>query len=439
MERKKWLDGLRGVAAAIVAFDHFFMTDVWHPFLSFWNERSGMNGRLVQLPPIRVLFSAHAMVTLFMVISGYAISINILNSRSNRSQFWTRLSSAIWRRGFRIYLPVLVISAITQVLFFFGFFHWTFDENLLMGIEPWSHPWAHVKWLFTYMMDNMNIVTFQYRGGLNPQLWTMPIEFRGSYVVFLLIAGSASWRPKLRLWVLPVLAVYFFWYGTWDVFGFIWGLWLAERTVAKEDEEEEKVSLQIPVPRSCNKLLRLVHLPQRKLPMSKIITVFCFLAGFHLICLGNDGELTPGYQFLAAFQPSAWKDNWELIHWSWKAVGAAMLVHAINESPLLQRPFDTRFAQYLGHISFSVYLLHEGIYELWRDPVRNFFWMLLNGSPYPGGPEAAANDPFSFHLTWWMSGIMLGSVVVGLAHYYTIHVDQRCVAFTKKLEKLLTR
>ncbi|KAJ5157777.1 uncharacterized protein N7482_008877 [Penicillium canariense] len=101
MERTKWLEGLRGIAAAIVAADPFFMSDVWHPFVSFWTDPPEGNRRLVQLPPIWILFSAQGMVTLFMVISG--------------PQFLARASFAIVRRLLRIYLPVLVTASLAQL------------------------------------------------------------------------------------------------------------------------------------------------------------------------------------------------------------------------------------------------------------------------------------------------------------------------------------
>ncbi|KAE8333728.1 acyltransferase 3 [Aspergillus sergii] len=446
MERTKWLDGLRGIAAAIVAFDHYFMGEVWHPFVSFWADPPEGNRRFVQLPPIRILFSAHAMVTLFMVISGYAISINILKARPSQ-QYYTRISSAVLRRPFRIYLPVLVMSTISQLLFFFNLYNWTFDEDLLKGLEPWKAPWAHIEWLFLYMTDSLNIIAFAYNGGFNGQLWTMPVEFRGSNVVFVLLVALAAWRPKLRLWFLPLLSLYFLWYGLWDTFGFIWGLFLAERAAAAatpatgngttqttDTDDEEKLPF-FPLSRS-NWKSRLLN--RKNFTLARITTAISFLLGYHLLCLGDDGKLTPGYQWLSVFHPAKWRDDWQVIHWCWKVVGSALLVYAIGESPLLQRPFNTRPVQYLGKISFSLYLVHQAIYHLLRDPLRNYLWLLGNGTAYPGSVEAAATDPMSFHVAWWASGIVLGTVVVYAAHYYTIYVDNKCVALTKRIEKWLT-
>ncbi|KAF5860616.1 hypothetical protein ETB97_001320 [Aspergillus alliaceus] len=439
MERTKWLDGLRGVAAAIVAFDHFFMGEIWHPFVSFWAEPPEGNRRFVQLPPIRVLFSAHAMVTLFMVISGYAISINILKSRPS-PQFYTRISSAVLRRVFRIYLPVLVIATISQFLFFFDLYHWTFDEGLLKGLKPWTSPWSHIKWLFLFLSDSMNIMAYTYSGNFNGQLWTMPVEFRGSNVTFLLIMGLAAWRPKIRLWFLPFFAIYFLWYGLWDLFSFIWGLWLAEKSVATtpteidDDDDSEKLPLFPFSPNNWKHRL----LSRKNFTVARITTALSFLAGYHLLCLGDDGHLSPGYQFLAAIQPSKWNNDWGVIHWAWKCVGAALLVYAINESRLLQRPFNTRPVQYLGKISFSLYLVHQAIYQMWRNPLRDYLWVLATGTPWPGSVEAPVQDAVAFHVAWWASGVILGTVVLYAAHYWTIYVDNRCVALTKRVEKWLT-
>lgn len=454
MERTTWLDGLRGIAAAIVAFDHFFMSEVWHPFVSFWTDPPEGNRHLVQLPPIRILFSAHGMVTLFMVISGYAISIGLLKEQKN-PQFLARVSSAIVRRGFRIYLPVLVTASLAQLLFFFNLYSWKFDEGLLADLpQPWTAPWAHVKWLLNFMADSINVIAFEYRGCLNGQLWTMPLEFRGSNVVYLLIIGLSAWRARSRLYILPVIAVFYLWYGNWDIFGFIWGLWLAQRATAASLASSEDLGTEFEMAEfehsanplftsppslglgSCLGKHRYSSLKSRKCTtLSRIGIALTFITGYYLLCLGNDGSLPPGYRFLSTFQPARWKDKWDIYHWCWKSIGSAMLVYAIGEFPCLQRPLNTRPVQYLGKISFALYLLHETIYQLWRDPLRDFVYLLLSGNAYGSSGEALGADPFAFHVAWWVTGVLLGAVAVCAAHYYTIYVDNRCVALARRIDR----
>jgi peptidoglycan/LPS O-acetylase OafA/YrhL len=455
MGRTKWLDGLRGVAAAIVAFDHFFMSDVWHPFVSFWADPPEENRRLVQLPPIRILFGAHSMVTLFMVISGYAISISLLKDR-NSPQFLERMSSAIVRRVFRIYLPVLITATLAQLLFYFDLFTWNFDEAFVVNLpQPWTSPWGHIKYILNFMADSVNIIAFDYPGSLNSQLWTMPLEFRGSNVVYLLIIGLSVWREKLRLYILPIIAAFFLWYGNWDTFGFIWGLWLAERAITGSSASSTNLNTEFDMAEYDVGVNPLTTLPPRLglfrdkdwysglklikyINLSRIGTVLAFITGYYLLCLGHDGHLPPGYQFLSVFQPARWKDRWDIYHWCWKSVGSAMLVYAIGELPCLQQPLNTRPVQYLGKISFALYLLHETIYQLWRDPLRNLIYLILSGHEYGKTYEALRSGPFSFHVAWWTSGILLGAVAVSAAHYYTIYVDNQCVAFAKKVDRWIS-
>lgn len=458
MERTKWLDGLRGIAAAIVAADHFFMSDVWHPFVSFWTDPPEGNRHFVQLPPIRILFSAHGMVTLFMVISGYAISISLLKSR-NSPQFLARVSSAVVRRVFRIYLPVLVTASLAQIFYFFDLYHWPFDQGFLDTLpKPWTAPWKHITWVLNYMADSINIIAFEYRGALNGQLWTMPVEFRGSNVVYLLIVGLSGWRAKSRFYSLPIIASFFLWYGNWDIFGFIWGLWLAERATTTttslpsdeplnaefeiaEFEDNDRPNSFFTAPLrlgSWGGKRRCGNLKSRKtdcISFSRIGAILMFIAGYYLLCLGNDGHLPPGYQFLSVLQPARWKDNWDIYHFCWKTIGSAMLVYAIGELPCLQRPLNTRPVQYLGKISFALYLLHETIYELCRNPLRDLIYSMLSGQAYGTSGAALGADPFSFHVAWWTTGVLLGAVVVCASHFYTIYVDDWCVAFAKKVDR----
>jgi len=74
-----YLDGLRGVAALFVVFNHYVAQ--YFPYITYgWmsgdgsDSVRGYNNRLVQLPIIRAIYSGTFMVTIFFVISGYVLS-----------------------------------------------------------------------------------------------------------------------------------------------------------------------------------------------------------------------------------------------------------------------------------------------------------------------------------------------------------------------------
>jgi peptidoglycan/LPS O-acetylase OafA/YrhL len=66
---------------------------------------------------------------------------------------------------------------------------------------------------------------------------------------------------------------------------------------------------------------------------------------------------TPGYRTIVSLTPSSMSST-NLTQRFWLAVGAALLVVAMDLSSLLQAPFTTAVAQYLSCISFARYIVH---------------------------------------------------------------------------------
>jgi peptidoglycan/LPS O-acetylase OafA/YrhL len=94
--------------------------------------------------------------------------------------------------------------------------------------------------------------------------------------------------------------------------------------------------------------------------------------------------------------------------------------------------------QYLGKISFSLYLVHQSVYHLVRDPVRNFLWYMATRESYPGTENASQfTVPFAF--TWLVGYVIMSVINLYAAHMYTKYIDERCVEMAKKLDKWLTR
>ncbi|RAK77760.1 acyltransferase family protein [Aspergillus fijiensis CBS 313.89] len=454
--RTAWLDGLRGLAAAIVAFNHFFMGGIFDfAFHSYWADPASANRHFIQLPPIRLLFSAHAMVALFFVISGYALSINLLRLRdappsssltassSATNQTLLRgLSSATTRRIFRIYLPVFLVAILSQLLFFCGLYHWSFGDDVVWGRRPWTAPLFHFTYLLRYFLDIVNIIQFHHNPGLNGQLWTMPIEFRGSLMVYLVILGMAFWRKEMRVGGVFVLAVYFLWYGIWDGVGFLGGLGVAELAQGLHSSSEDAVLGEgWWVGRKDGEAgLSSASAGGLKAKAKTLLTGFCFLMGLHLLCLGDDGVLTPGYRWLGSLQSPRWDDDWAIVSKCWKTVGSVLVVYAIDRVEVLQRVLERPTPQFLGRISFSLYLVHQSVYHVARDPVRNGLWWILTGREYPAtDEEALAGGMGVFVVSWGVTAVVMGILVVWLSSWWTRVVDARCVRLSRRIDEWLSR
>lgn len=440
MIRTTWLDGLRGVGAAIVVFDHYFIcvrdeTDIFKVlFRSYWADPPEENRRFFQLPPLRLPFAGHSVVMMFFVISGYAISLNLLRIRNDGSPgtLLRRLSSAANRRIIRIYTPIVVMAVVSQILFFCNLYQWHFDDSLIRGRRPWTAPWSHITFLFRYLLDNMNIINLQYNLGINDQLWTMPIEFRGSCITYFTILALAFWKPQRRRLALGLIAVYWFYCGLWDVFAFIAGIYLAEKQVESETKEVDgELGLPEDTPKVWKRLVTRTNIV-------RIQTIASFLVGFYLFCMTNDESLPPGYGYLGLFRSSRWNGDHIVENRLWKTVGAVLLMYSISLSPLLQRPFEHAIPQYLGKNSLALYLIHYSVYFLIQKPLQGLLWWIVARTPYPGTDEAS-NHPLPFAVAWIGTFLVAATVTVGLSHAYTRFVDAKSVELAKKFEKWATQ
>lgn len=182
----------------------------------------------LQIPPINLLFKGASMVSLFFVISGYAISLPLLRSRDGSATgvpFFRRLSSTATRRPFRIYLPSTLVYIITQLIFFLGLFRFepTLSNDYYAGLRPYSFPLLHIKYAIWCIIHSLDISNHGVEINTNTdrpdfmnfttQLWTMPLEWRGSCMVYFTILTMAFWRDSTRRFTLIVIAAYWFYVG----------------------------------------------------------------------------------------------------------------------------------------------------------------------------------------------------------------------------------
>ncbi|KAJ5702483.1 acyltransferase 3 [Penicillium malachiteum] len=168
--------------------------------------------------------------------SGYAVSIPIIASRDEHAlnlRFFHRICSASTRRVLRIYLPNIRILFISHLLYF---------------MSPWKEPLSHIVHVLRrilHLLDVTNKCINNNSGSciwdnnnITFQLWTMPIEFRGSCVVYLLILTLAHWMRRPRLFALALVA--------WDLFCFVAGLFLAERDIGLVPLHEGNGEIELP-------------------------------------------------------------------------------------------------------------------------------------------------------------------------------------------------
>lgn len=124
-----WLDGLRGVAAFIVFIAHFIIVYVPEAHYS-WDPARHPN--LLFLPIFHVSYNGTAMVRIFFVVSGFAITnsaVRLLRQKGHQKALLKSIASSILRRYLRLYLPCLGSYILVHTMRVLGVMDWYEDHH----------------------------------------------------------------------------------------------------------------------------------------------------------------------------------------------------------------------------------------------------------------------------------------------------------------------
>ena len=476
-----YLDGLRGVAALVVYIFHFGY--MWFPFLRDGYGAPGSDNSFWQITGVRVFHSGRGSVTLFFVLSGYVVTAKTValihrNQQRQReaissgqpqkeqevahghAQVLLSLSGSLFRRPFRLYLPIV---ASTLIILALTCLDGTFPEgtgppHIEGGIGAQFAHWLEHTGHLVNPFRSINGRAGTYSPPYDGHLWTIPVEFKGSLTVFALLlalAGVSGARLPLgprrmgvrvagrwiRIAAEVVAGCWQVKMGDFDQALFCAGLFLVEMSLIIPPS-----SLSSPLSSSCETTpptvpeateVGLPPLPPRGLhfrgrrPTAASVrtwlrhawTLALFALAVHLLGWPETkGPYAPGYRMLSDWVPEAYGGE-ERIQQFWISVGAIFFVLALMysppvgrlrprwadrlgatcqrnaacvfrdvvraaypgfrssepescfdgdeygaekdrsrpEEPLLQRPFTTRFALYLGRISYALYLAHGAV------------------------------------------------------------------------------
>jgi len=423
-----YLDGLRGVAAFIV-FIHHTVID-WYPMLSrgYASSEPEHSRYFFQLPLVRIIYSGRGMVAVFFVISGYVLSYKAIRlmRTGQYSALLDSLASSTFRRGMRLFLPITLSTFVSML-----FCRWDLyiqdplrrnpipakQGTFWFQLKDW---WAHVLRTSNPLVDvnGRDLYATPYDG----HLWTIPIEYHGSLIIFLTLLCVAKLRPWLRLLALAGFVLYAIWDSHWEVFLFLSGTLFCElhflQASSSPSSADATPSLLADLWNDLTSVLPAIPKAHRKLALHALsITITLFAT--HLLCFPDEVAATsPGYRTLIALTPRR-NSTEALTQRFWLAIGAFLLVGTMNFSPLLQRPFTTAFAQYLGKISFALYIVH--------GPVLYTLGMKMLLPPYKGW--AAGDGRMHYALLAAGAWIVDLLVAVWAADVFWREVDAKAVVF----------
>lgn len=358
-QQTAYLDGIRGLAALTVYIQHY-SAPFQEGIIGDANRASG-SWSIFQYPVIRLFYSGSFAVALFFVISGFALSRKPLCLRYSASEerggslaALECLSSATFRRAVRIYLPPIAVVLFTMLATWAGSFdsalailpsYLTDKYNVAPPPKLASFPaqlldcLVYIAAHLIYPAQWMRPVPDTQTGVYGFQLWTVPIEFWASLIVFGVLVALVPAKRALRNACIALAAGFAVWCARWEI-----GLFLSGTLVADFDLCRARPAASL-LP------LRPERTPAVVLT-SLLYTTVCAVG----LYLGSTPEMnfasTPGFHALWAIHGR---------EETWHAAGAVLVVWSISRAPLLQRPLVHPVTQYLGCISFSLYLVHVPI------------------------------------------------------------------------------
>ncbi len=298
-DRAHFLDGIRGWAALMVVFSHlivFFLSSTTPAYQGWY---------------IGFISDGNLAVFTFFVLSGFALSVGFL--QTGKTSVITALSL---RRYLRLSIPVAVSALLAYLLQ---------KAHLFSNAEAGAA--THNLWLetfYTFPPDLLSCLKFGLYDvffGYDPQqsynavLWTMPIEFFGSFIVFSICALTLHLEKKLLI-LCSILA---YMVATKNIFylSFICGLFLAVHY--------------------SNPSERLSKIFSRLSPFALLFAVYYSASSLRGGAFGLPPIPRSDYLTLTA---------------------ASLIVFSASLDTPIRSFFENRFSRYLGSISFPLYLTH---------------------------------------------------------------------------------
>jgi len=195
MEKRYFeLDSLRGLAALSVVFSHYFIlfpqieATLSSKYSSFWTE-------IYTFSPFHIFWAGHEAVILFFVLSGFVLSLPYYKHQD------IAYFSFIIKRICRVYIPYLI------VLIFCVFIKINFINLDFQGLSLWANAYKSSGLPSVSIIEHLtlvNTIRYQY---INPVIWSLVHEMRISLIFPFVMLFVRKWNWKVSLCIAMTLSV----------------------------------------------------------------------------------------------------------------------------------------------------------------------------------------------------------------------------------------
>lgn len=312
-----YLDGVRGAAALAVVIAHYLQVFVPAVFENRPELSHFAWDRIVPKTPLNVLFNGNFAVCLFFVLSGYVLSYKFFRMKDRRI-----VMAGFVKRYFRLAVPAFVSVLLAYLVMVNGWGYYDKVRNLTMATMP--DPYMVIPGIPELLKQGLYHTFFTYGMAYNPVLWTMTYELFGSFIIFGMLLIAGTFRFRYLLYIAGIL-----WFHDSYYLGFWLGLLLSDLANSRSGSRIR------------------IH--------SKVL----------LACLTAAGIYLGSYPYV---DPAGMVYGWLPIGGglltnaiAYRTIGAFLLLAVMLSSRLGQKMFASRPLEYLGRVSFSLYLVHFAV------------------------------------------------------------------------------
>jgi len=434
-----WLDGLRGWAAFNVFFHHA------HYLLFASEEGWGVNDGARQwwrLPIVHTLFGGHTAVSVFFVVSGFTLSVKPITQmrKGDRDGLLTTLGSATFRRPVRLYGPVFASTFMVFLLGRLGMYAYaarfmpgftvTEDKHYKQQADAFLDDfWQWLRRSINFYVANVDHWSSPAAGDhiWNTQMWTIPVEFRCSFALYLTQLALGRFSPRSRMLCLTGLIIMSVFQDWWAMMLFWSGMLLCEVHVeyaaydARTDRHNDYISS---AQASSNRLHRYIVAALHALNL---------FSALWLLSIPQGGcENTPGFKTLCRLTPKTMNQWWWVKYRFWGGVGAIQLVAGAAAADValpwgrfsLSTLLSSPLSRYLGNISYALYCTHKSLIHTVGIPVWYAIFQIT-------GRESG------WHVGFFICLIYQAIVCFWFADVFWRYIDKPSVTLARKLEIIL--
>ncbi|KAF3760582.1 hypothetical protein M406DRAFT_268187 [Cryphonectria parasitica EP155] len=423
-----YLDGLRGFAAFMVYWQHHVLWS--HTFVPGRNQEIlenawGWNGHyhLATFYGFRIFFTGgHLAVAIFYVISGYVLILKAIQFIQDRqpTRVGDVVASSLFRRWFRLYIPLIVTTFVYITSWhLFGIRNSQLEAKETYVAEVWNWYVEFKNFSFLFKEGPM-------WPSYNGHLWSIPLEMRGSVITYVTALTLARATTKARL-LCEVGLIFYFMYvcDAWYAAVFMSGMLQCDLDLLARRPEPDS---------GFPSFLRRLE-PHKKKIYSLLLLIAVYLGGVPAHTREMDDlRANPGWYWLSYLKPQAVFDP----KWFFLAIAANCIVAATPRLLPLRRFFEGRFCQYLGRISFALYLVHGPVLVVLGDRVYHAVGFVAPHEETRALMAGWANKvplpiagPLGLEPAFLLPNILLLPITLWLSDFVTRTVDEPSVRFAQ--------